>query len=100
MIDMVSEPVIEVPLLVLAWIDQEGAHMNPRYRFDSWAVSSFLPCLFVVCLASSVWAQSTSTGSVLGQVTDRQTAVVVGAEVVLRDTSTNAARSTQTNEVG
>lgn len=80
--------------------------MNPRYRPNGWA-SSFLAWLCVVSLRSVLilsalpaWAQSTSTGTVSGQVTDRQNAVVQGAEAVLMDTSTNAAQTAQTNEVG
>src|SRR5213079_1457977 len=67
--------------------------MNPTCRPIRWALSFLLP---LVCLS----AQSTSTGTVSGQVTDRQTAVIVGAEVLLRDLSTNTTQKTQTNEVG
>jgi len=44
--------------------------------------------------------QSTSTGTVSGQVMDRQSALIPGAEVVLTDTSTNSAQTTQTNDAG
>jgi hypothetical protein len=81
--------------------------MNRKYSSNDSAVSSFLQWLCLVCTGYLLvlsgpcsWAQSTSTGTVSGQVTDRQTAVIVGAEVVLRDTSTNTAQKTQTNEVG
>src|SRR5262249_32620567 len=47
-----------------------------------------------------ILGQSTSSGTVTGQVVDAQNAVVVGAAVVLTDSSTNAERSTVTNEVG
>ncbi|HEV3199289.1 MAG TPA: carboxypeptidase-like regulatory domain-containing protein [Bryobacteraceae bacterium] len=47
-----------------------------------------------------LWAQSTSTGTVSGQVTDQQNAVVAGAEVRLIDMQTSTARSTVTNESG
>jgi hypothetical protein len=50
--------------------------------------------------AISAWAQSTSTGSVSGQVTDPQNAVAPGAEVTLRDVATNAVRTAITNEAG
>src|SRR5438270_2855692 len=45
-------------------------------------------------------AQSTSAGSVSGQVTDPQNAVIAGAEVRLTDVQTNIARNTVTNETG
>jgi hypothetical protein len=44
--------------------------------------------------------QAQSAGTVSGQVTDRHDAVVVGAEAVLTDTSTNTAQTTRTNQVG
>jgi hypothetical protein len=50
--------------------------------------------------ASPVRAQSASTGTVSGQVTDRQDAVIVGAKVTLTDTSTNTVQSTSTNGAG
>src|ERR1700693_693486 len=61
----------------------------------------------VVCLAvfstfhpALVRAQSASTGTVSGQVMDRQSAVIVGAQVTLTDTSTNTVQSTSTNDAG
>src|SRR5437016_2196937 len=53
----------------------------------------------LVCIVRA-WSQSTSAGTVSGQVTDRHDAAVVGAEAVLTDTSTNAAQTTRTNQVG
>jgi len=50
--------------------------------------------------APQALGQSASTGRVSGQVTDRQNAIVPGAEVVLIDTSTNTRQRTLTNEVG
>ncbi len=46
------------------------------------------------------WTQSVSTGTVSGQVTDQQKAVMPGAEVGLFDTATKATRTTITNEAG
>jgi len=48
----------------------------------------------------SVWAQSTSTGSLAGSVTDSSGAAVSGAEVTLTDTSTGASRAYTTNQAG
>jgi hypothetical protein len=61
-----------------------------------------LVLLLVVCVGSalSAWAQSTSTGTVAGSVTDPSGALVSGAEVTLTDTTTNLARSTTTNATG
>src|SRR6266571_2662284 len=56
--------------------------------------------LLLVCLSATAWAQSTSTGTVVGQVTDPQGAVVPGADVTLLDVATNTPRKTITNETG
>src|SRR5262245_32653114 len=50
--------------------------------------------------APSAWAQSTSTGTVSGQVTDQQSDVVAGAVVTLQDVTTNAQQKTVTNAAG
>ncbi|HEY3134512.1 MAG TPA: carboxypeptidase regulatory-like domain-containing protein [Blastocatellia bacterium] len=56
--------------------------------------------LILICLSATAWAQSTSTGTVIGQVTDPQGAVVPGADVTLLDVATNTPRKTVTNETG
>src|SRR5208282_3998044 len=58
--------------------------------------------LLVVCVGSCLpaWAQSTSTGSVAGSVTDPTGAVVSGATVTLTDIGTNTARTATTNASG
>jgi len=56
--------------------------------------------LLLTLSALPAWTQSTSTGTVSGQVMDRQSALIPGAEVVLTDTSTNSAQTTQTNDAG
>ncbi len=66
--------------------------MNSRY-------GTFWLCCICFC-ASVAWAQSASTGTISGQVTDRQEAAIAGAEVALLDTSTNTSQTTQSNEVG
>src|SRR5262245_64357560 len=50
--------------------------------------------------APAMRGQSTSTGTVSGQVTDQQNAAVSGASVTLRDVTTNAEQKTVTNEAG
>jgi len=66
------------------------------------SVKLALVLLLVVCVGNSLpaWAQSTSTGTVAGSVTDPTGAVVAGAAVTLTDTSTNVARTTTTNKDG
>jgi len=56
-------------------------------------------CLFAVA-PSSLFAQSASTGTVAGTVTDPSGGAVVGATVTLTDTATNIQRSDVTNESG
>ncbi len=69
---------------------------------DTRIVKLTLVLLLVVCLgsAASLWAQSTSTGTVAGGITDQSGAVVPGATVTLTDNSTNIARTTTTNKDG
>ena len=50
--------------------------------------------------ASSVFAQTASTGTVSGQVTDPQAAAVKGASVRLIDNATNITRTTRSNDAG
>ena len=56
--------------------------------------------LVLLALSLPVWGQSTSTGTVSGQVTDPTNAVVVGASVALVDTHTGTSRTATTNEAG
>jgi len=66
------------------------------------SVKSALVLLLVVCVGSALpaWAQSTSTGTVAGSVTDQSGAVVAGATITLTDTATHNARSATTNATG
>jgi len=62
-------------------------------------------CLVVISLliaisAIPVWAQSTSTGTISGLVTDPSAAVVAAATVKLTDTSTSISRTVATNDSG
>jgi hypothetical protein len=57
--------------------------------------------LIVLLLAVSAgWGQSTSTGTVSGQVMDPQGAAIAAAEVKILDPSTNTSRAAITNEAG
>src|SRR5215471_11694477 len=82
----------------------EGVAMRIRRDVFSDLFACFLLCLCTTLLvlinAPAVWAQSTSSGTVAGIVTDSSGAVVNGATVTLRDTSTNASRVITTNESG
>jgi len=59
----------------------------------------FGPCAVAFLLASaptSVWAQSSTAGTVAGQVIDEQAAAVPGTQVKVADPATNAALTTVT----
>jgi hypothetical protein len=70
--------------------------MNGTHRFFSTAL---LACGLIIG-SNQAWAQSTSTGTISGQVVDPQGAAIVGAVVDLTDVSTDSRQSTMTNEVG
>src|SRR5499427_6254778 len=79
-------------------------HLDTNYRLGFKALPLLLGglCLVVVLslVTPAVRAQSTSTGTVTGVVTDQQGAVVPGADVTLTDTATNASRKTTSNDAG
>src|SRR5258708_22996566 len=60
----------------------------------------FLLLLCVCCLGSSAWAQSSASGPVQGQVTDKQGWIIPDVEIKLTDPSTNIPLSAVTNGVG
>ncbi len=66
------------------------------------SVKSLLIILLAVCVAGTlpVWAQSTSSGTVAGTITDPTGAVVAGATVSLTDPATNITRTATTNATG
>jgi hypothetical protein len=66
------------------------------------SITVALVLLTVFCLGSVLpaWAQSASSGTVAGSVTDQSGAVVEGATVTLTDNATNNARTTTTNAAG
>jgi len=57
-------------------------------------------CLVLIGGSATAVAQATSTGTVVGQVTDPSGAVVPGVTITMTDTATNAKRTTKTNQTG
>ena len=56
--------------------------------------------LAVFCLSVSALAQSSASGTVSGQVTDQQGAIIPGVQIKLTDPSTNITLTATTNEAG
>src|SRR2546427_2086203 len=75
---------------------KENLHMKRTTLFLTLAV---LVGVFGLNLAP-VRAQTASSGSVTGQVSDPQGAIVAGADVTLTDTATKSALTTTTNDAG
>src|SRR3989441_3015970 len=75
---------------------KENLHMKRTTLFLTLAV---LVSVFGLNLAP-VRAQTASSGSVTGQVSDPQGAIVAGADVTLTDTATKSALTTTTNDAG
>jgi hypothetical protein len=80
--------------------------MNGSHRLKG-AVAPSLFFRLLVCAAillglcaATAFAQTASSGSVSGQVTDPQGAAVPGAEVTLTDTATHTSQTAVTNESG
>ena len=82
--------------------DPGGFAMRIRLQISSSLLAIVILCSAILLLSSAapLWAQSTSTGTVVGAVTDASGAVVEGATVTLTDTTTNVARTTVTNGAG
>ena len=76
--------------------------MRIRHQISFSLFAILILCSAVLWLSSATpaWAQSSSTGTVVGAVADATGAVVGGATVTLTDTATNSARSTTTNGAG
>src|SRR5262249_34316068 len=70
------------------------------YKATSSLLLGLCAAILLSLCATPVRAQSTSTGSVTGVVTDQQKGVVSGAEVVLVDTATKTTLKTKTNDAG
>jgi hypothetical protein len=56
--------------------------------------------MILALLSAPAWSQVTSSGSVVGQVVDQQSAAIPGADVKLFDPSTNSSQNTITNDAG
>ncbi len=67
---------------------------------NSRMLSRLVSISILLGLASMQARAQSSTGSVAGQVTDQQSAAIVGAEIKLVDPLTNAVRTTTSNDVG
>ncbi len=68
--------------------------------FFSLLASLVCVVVFAGFSATLLWCQSTSTGTVQGQVVDQQGAAVAGAEITLRDVATNTPHVTNSNQDG
>src|SRR5215472_1270338 len=69
-------------------------------RFSTFIGLAFCLGIFLSLGAPPAWSQATSTGTVSGQVTDAQGAIIPGAEIKVTDVSTNIARTTVSNDAG
>lgn len=69
-------------------------------RWFSFAVLLLTVALSFSVFAPSAVAQATNTGTVVGQVTDPQGAVVPGAKITLKDPATGNTLTTTTNDQG
>ena len=76
--------------------------MRVRRQILNSLFATIVLCSVVLCLGIEVpmWAQSTSTGTIVGSVTDSTGAVVGGVTVTLTDTTTGVERSDNTNQAG
>src|SRR6202021_385477 len=71
-----------------------------RQIFSSLFLCFLLSALLWLSSAVAAWAQSTSSGTLAGAVTDPSGAVVSGAAVTLPDTATKNSRAATTNDAG
>lgn len=72
-----------------------------RFGFrSSLSICAASLALYLCLGTANLRAQSSNAGTVAGQVTDEQNAVIPGAEVRMTDTSTSTPRSTLTNDAG
>lgn len=78
----------------------KGSHAIARFRGNRVFASLPVPVLFLALGAASGWAQTSTVGTIAGQVTDEQNAAVPGTEVKMVDITTNAAQTTVSNDAG
>lgn len=71
-----------------------------RQRRFWWPAMAAMLMLFVGLSAKLAYGQATTTGTVVGSVTDQSGAVIPGATVTLTDTSTSSERTTTTSSTG
>jgi len=62
--------------------------------------TALLSVFFVLMAVVSLWAQTATTGSISGGVTDPSAAVIAGVPVTLKNLDTGSSTSTTTNEQG
>ena len=71
-----------------------------RFSGHSFGLSLLSMGIFLSLGAAPAWSQSTSNATIVGQVTDEQSAAIVGAEVRIIDSATGSAQSTLSNDQG
>ena len=79
-----------------------SAHQTSQHKSKTsrWLLITALSALACLLVASTAWAQTTTAGTVVGQVTDPSSAIVPGATVTLTDATTGNSRDTTTNDQG
>ncbi len=74
--------------------------MKLGVRLSSLRISTLF-CLGILLLcANGAWAQTSTAGTVAGQVMDEQNAAIAGAEVKVTDTATSTSQTASTNAEG
>src|SRR6185437_13317771 len=68
-----------------------------RLKFDTWLLTVFF---LLLCLSSSLKAQTTTSGGLTGVVTDPSGAVVPSADVAIKDDDKGTTQSTRTDREG
>lgn len=77
--------------------------MRSSFKLNHAGISSVVFALALAvffCLSAAPTMAQTAAGTVVGQVTDQQNAVIGGADIALVDTQTGGTRTTTSNEVG
>src|SRR5205823_14179858 len=71
-----------------------------KFKTSRWLLITGLSALACLLVVSSAWAQTSTAGTVVGQVMDQSNAVVPAATVTLTDAATGNSRDTTTNDQG